>query len=78
MPDRDAARLAPCANGSPVVSQPGDQHLATRAYIADMLRDLSAMARRQGDMTLAYLIEMAELEAQAPERSSSPKPSSRS
>jgi hypothetical protein len=38
---------------------------ATRAYMCDILRDLSRMARRQGDMTLAYLIDMAELEAQS-------------
>jgi hypothetical protein len=38
---------------------------ATRLYIADLLRDLSRLARRQGDTTLAYLIDMAELEAKS-------------
>jgi hypothetical protein len=40
-----------------------DDPAGTRHYIADLLRDLSRLALRQGDTTLAYLIDMAELEA---------------
>ncbi len=47
-------------NGSADVS-PGE----TAAYIADLLTGLAALAQRKDMMFLAYLIEMAAVEARA-------------
>jgi hypothetical protein len=41
-------------------------------YIADMSRDLATLARRNGLDTLAYLLDIARLEAESAEKSAGP------
>jgi hypothetical protein len=42
-------------------------------YIAEMSRDLAVLARRNGLDTLAYLLDIARLEAESAEKSAGPK-----
>jgi hypothetical protein len=42
------------------------------SYIAEMSRDLAALARRNGLDTLAYLLDIARLEAENAEKSAGP------
>jgi hypothetical protein len=51
-------------------SSQGDRE-ATAAYIAAMTAELSAMARKRGLEPLAYLLDMARLEAEGNHRGSS-------
>jgi len=46
----------------------GEQRLAAADYIAAMSDDLSALARRHDLVTLAYLLDMARLEAETAAR----------
>ena len=41
-------------------------------YIAEMSRDLATLARRNGLDTLAYLLDIARLEAESAEKSAGP------
>lgn len=50
------------------------------AYVSSMTRDLGSMSRRSGLMTLAYLLDMASLEAETASRNGggAPAPAGRS
>jgi hypothetical protein len=48
---------------------PRDERAAAACYIATLSTDLAAMAKRQGFDTLAYLLDMARLEAESHFRS---------
>jgi len=45
---------------------------ATASYIAELCADLARMARKDGLETLAYLLDMARLEAQSTAQQSKP------
>jgi hypothetical protein len=49
-----------------------DQPFATAAYIAEICTDLGRMAREDGLDTLAYILDMARLEAQSLANQSKP------
>ena len=56
------ARIRP---GKSVESEPKEgEQAATAAYVASLVADLAALARRQKLDTLEYLLEMARLEAE--------------
>ncbi len=52
-------------------TEPGDP-IATAAYAAELCADLARMARRDGLDTLAYILDMARLEAQTLAQQSKP------
>jgi hypothetical protein len=56
------ARIRP---GKSVESEPKEgEKAATAAYVASLVADLAALARRQKLDTLEYLLDMARLEAE--------------
>ena len=57
------ARIRP---GKSVESEPKEgERAATAAYVASLVADLAALARRQKLDTLGYLLDMARLEAES-------------
>jgi hypothetical protein len=54
-------------SGAPSIATPDegpcDERTAAACYIATLSADLAAMAKRQGLDTLAYILDMARLEA---------------
>ena len=51
--------------GKPVETEPKEgEQVATAAYVASLVGDLAALARRQKLDTLGYLLDMARLEAE--------------
>jgi hypothetical protein len=57
---RRAIRVEPAVNGTPVC---GDK-AAAAAYLAELTSTLAALARSQDIETLAYLLDLARLEAE--------------
>ena len=50
----------------------GEEGVATASYVAELCADLARMARGDGFDTLAYILDMARLEAQSLARQSEP------
>lgn len=61
MPRGKAPRVA--GPGQPAAPQPPDDAVAFAGYVAALTEELSRLARTNGLTTLAYLLDMARLEA---------------
>jgi hypothetical protein len=68
LPSTEAASVPPELPPRPALSRENASH-----YIATMTRDLAKIARSEGYQTLAYVLEIAQLEAESLGRTHAPK-----